>query len=87
MQSDSWDRNTVEERRSERADSVSGRRKGEGTRRPRATERTTDEENKKKRRISRGEPHKTREESASETKSKRDENQPESRPSSLHEKV
>lgn len=40
-----------------------GGRKGEGARRPRATERTTDEENKKKRRISRGEPHKTREES------------------------
>lgn len=64
-----------------------GGRKGEGARRPRATERTTDEENKKKRRISRGEPHKTREESESETKSKRDENQPESRPSSLREKV
>lgn len=84
MQSDSWDRGTRWRKGEVSALTRSGRRKGEGTR---ATERTTDEENKKKRRISRGEPHKTREESASETKSKRDENQPESRPSSLHEKV
>ena len=48
------------------------------------TEKTTDEENKK-RRLSRAS-HTKPEVLASETKSKRDENQPESRPSS-HEKV
>lgn len=90
MQSDSWDggAETVEERRSERVGLVPRREEGRGDE---AAARHGEDDGRGKQEeaedLARRAAQNPRGESESETKSKRDENQPESRPSSLHEKV